>query len=249
MTAVTPAGLVTYARDADSIGRITLRRAHKLNALNPTMLLALQSAFAAFDADESAAVAVLAGDGRAFCAGADTTEMPGLSVTPGEGVDLRTLPDVFLLRDRYKAVIAAAHGHVVGAGLRLVLLSDFAVCAETTRFRVPEIGHGLDGGPYWHHLQARAGDAFAADVVGTGRTWSGTEAADRGVVMGAAPDDELAKRVDELAIQLSGQPRAALRALVETRRISLRRLEMDAWTTRGRGLGWTSPAMATEGDA
>jgi crotonobetainyl-CoA:carnitine CoA-transferase CaiB-like acyl-CoA transferase/enoyl-CoA hydratase/carnithine racemase len=247
MTVTDTAQLVTYDRKADGIAHITLRRDRALNAINPAMMRALGEALEQFDEDESASVAVLAGAGRAFCAGADVKEMPPLVGPVEPGADLRKLPDLLLTRDRYKPIIAAAHGHVVGAGLRLVLLADFALCAESTRFRVAELHHGLDGGPYWWLLQARAGDAFAMDVVGTGRTWSGSEAAARGVVMRATSDDTLLSEARALAVLLSGQPRAALAALVEARRTALRALELTAWTTRGRGLGWARPAAPEAG--
>ena len=157
---------VTYERDDDGIGWITLRRERVLNAIDSAMMRDLASALDAFDKDDSAQVAVMSGSGRAFCVGADIKEVRTHVAQDGES-DLKRLPDLLLVRDRYKPIVAAAHGHVVGAGLRLVLLSDFALCAGSTQFRVPEVDHGLDGAPYWLLLQARAGDAFAADVVGT----------------------------------------------------------------------------------
>jgi enoyl-CoA hydratase/carnithine racemase len=245
MTLAATTELVTYDRDADGIAQITMRRDRALNAINPAMMRALGDALETFHEDEAASVAVLTGAGRAFCAGADVKEMPALAGPVEAGSDLQKLPDLMLNRDSHKPVVAAAHGHVVGAGLRLVLLADFALCAESTRFRVAEVHHGLDGGPYWWLLQARAGDAFAMDVVGTGRTWSGSEAAARGVVMRATSDAALLAEARELAAVLTGQPRQALAALVEARRTALRALELTAWTTRGRGLGW---APRTAGD-
>ena len=237
---------VTYQRDGDGIGWITLRREHVLNAINPAMMRDISAALDTFDADDSAPVAVLTGSGRAFCAGADVKEMRAQKSASDGSADLRRLPELLLVRDRYKPIVAAAHGHVVGAGLRLVLLADFALCAESALFRVPEVEHGLDAGPYWWLLQARAGDAFAADVVGTGRPWSGTEAAARGVVLRATAEDQLVPEAQALARQLAGRPLAALAALVHTRRAALRRLELAAWASRDRGLGWASPPPAED---
>ena len=245
MTADTDAEIcVTYERDGDAIGWITLRRERVLNAINTAMMRDMAAALDAFDADDSARVAVLTGSGRSFCTGADVKEMRGQQGAPGSGAELKRLPELLLTRDQYKPIVAAAHGHVVGAGLRLVLLADFALCGESALFRVPEVQHGLDGGPYWWLLQARAGDAFAADVVGTGRPWSGTEAAARGVVMRATADDRLIPEARTLARQLADRPVAALTALVHTRRAALRRLELAAWSSRDRSLGWTGKTEA-----
>jgi enoyl-CoA hydratase len=237
---------VTYERDDGGIGWITLRRERVLNAINSAMMRDMAAALDAFDADGSARVAVLTGSGRSFCTGADVKEMRAPHGAPDAGADLRRLPEMLLVRDQYKPIVAAAHGHVVGAGLRLVLLADFALCAESAVFRVPEVQHGLDGGPYWWLLQARAGDPFAADVVGTGRPWSGTEAAARGVVMRATAGDRLVPEARELARQLADRPVAALTALVHTRRAALRRLELAAWSSRDRGLGWATGHAAAE---
>jgi enoyl-CoA hydratase/carnithine racemase len=237
---------VTYERDDDGIGWITLRRERVLNAIDSAMMRDLASALDAFDKDDSAQVAVMSGSGRAFCVGADIKEVRTHVAQDGES-DLKRLPDLLLVRDRYKPIVAAAHGHVVGAGLRLVLLSDFALCAGSTQFRVPEVDHGLDGAPYWLLLQARAGDAFAADVVGTCRTWSGAEAAARGVVIRATAEDQLVPDAKALARQLAGKPPAALAALVRARRTALRRLELDAWSSRDPALNWAnSPSAAAD---
>jgi enoyl-CoA hydratase/carnithine racemase len=232
--------LVSYVRDDSNVGRITLERPQKLNAINRDVMRGLVAAFEAFHADDGAKAAVLAGAGSSFCVGADIVEVPA-SVHEVDAIsDLRRLPDLFLLRDTFKPIVTATHGHVLGAGLRLALLSDFIVCAESTTFRVPEIDHGLDGSPYWILLQHRAGDAFATDVVATGRSWTAAEAVQRGVVTELVSSRELLPAAVALASRLAARPTAALAALIETRRTRLRWAELEAWTTRGRGLGWSA---------
>jgi enoyl-CoA hydratase len=233
--------LVSYTT-AGGIGRITLRRERSLNAINAAMMRQLGEALNAFEEDDSAAVALLTGQGRAFCAGADLREKTARTATdPAE--DRSRLSDLFLVRDQYKPIVAAVQGHAIGMGLRLTLLCDFADCSESAQFRAPEIGHGIDGGDYWWLLQARAGDAFAMEVVATGRSWGGQEAYDRGLVTRCVADDRLTFEAEGLAGVLAEQPLRALSALVETRRSALRRLHMESWVTRARGLSWVSPAQ------
>lgn len=232
--------LVSYSSDGQ-IGHITLRRERALNAINGAMMRQLGQALNAFEEDESALVGLLTGQGRAFCAGADLREkIARTSTDPAE--DRSRLSDLFLVRDRYKPIVAAVQGHAIGMGLRLTLLCDYAICGDSSQFRAPEIGHGIDGGEYWWLLQARAGDAFAMDAVGTGRTWTGQEASDRGLVTRCVPDDRMTEEAEDLARVLAKKPTAALAALVETRRSALRQLQMDAWVTRARSLSWVAPA-------
>lgn len=233
--------LVTYTSHR-GIGRITLCRERALNAINGASMRQLGSALNAFEEDDSARVALLLGQGRAFCAGADLGEtVKRTSTDPAE--DRSRLTDLILERDRYKPIVAVVHGYAIGMGLRLALLCDFVICSESSQFRAPEVGHGIDGGDYWWLLQARAGDAFAMDAVGTGRYWTGREASERGLVTRCVPEDDLAAEAQSLARSLAEQPPVALGALVETRRSALRRLQLEAWTTRGRGLSWVTPAQ------
>jgi len=233
--------LVTYESGDDGVGRITLRRDNVLNAVNGAMMGDLRRALDAYDEDPTTRVALLSGSGRAFCAGADLRDDPPAgSVEPAE--DRSRLAEIFLIREQYKPIVAVVHGHAVGMGLHMALLSDFAVCADSTKFRAPEIRYGLNGGNYWWHLQSRAGDAFAMDVVATGRVWFGREAGERGLVTRSVSEETLGKEADQLGHVIAEQPPAAMAALVETRRSALRRIELESWHTRARGLGRRHPA-------
>ncbi len=232
---------VTYENGGEGIGRITLRRESMLNAVNGATMRDLWRALNAYDQDATARVALLSGAGRAFCAGADIREQPPAGpVDPAE--DRSRLGEIFLVREQYKPIVAVVHGHAVGMGLHLTLLSDFVICGNSAKFRAPEIGHGLNGGNYWWLLQSRAGDAFAMDVVATSREWSGREASERGLVTRSVADETLREEAEHLARTVAGQPPAAVAALVETRRSALRRIELESWHTRARGLGWHNRA-------
>ena len=97
---------------------VTINRPHARNACTVAMVKALHDAFAAFEADPTARVAVLTGAGGSFCAGADLKEMASGSALgfcwAGEdkGVTRRMLS---------KPVIAAVSGHAVAAGLALAV--------------------------------------------------------------------------------------------------------------------------------
>ncbi len=229
---VPPADVVTYARDHDGVVELTLRREKVHNALDQATLDALGVSLDRYESDNEASVAILSGAGASFCSGAD------VKAFRAGGGRLRGLPELFLVRDRYKPIIVAAHGHVIGAGLRLRLLADLAICAGDARLCVRELSNGLDAGPYHALLADRAGDAFAMDVTATGRSWSGEEAARRGIVVRSVPGERLRDEARGLAHELRRQPADALSALIEARRSGLRTLELSAWLTRGRTLSW-----------
>jgi len=230
---------VSYTKNDGGIAHITLERDRALNAIDAQMMRDLWAALDRFHIDEPARVAIISGSGRAFCVGADIkSRKPPEDLDPTE--DLAHLSTAFLSRDRFKPIIASVHGHVVGAGLRMSLLSDFVICGESALFRAPEVQHGLNAGFFWSILQARAGDSFATDVVATGRTWTAQEAVDRGLVTKCVADNELRSETLGYAELIADQPPVAMEAVINTRRASLRRLDLQSWESRGRNLGWRS---------
>ena len=126
----------------DGICTITLHRPEKLNALSTALELELKAALALTEVTESRAV-VIAGEGRAFCAGADVSEF-----TDRDPASIlayyRTTGDVY---ERVAALpiptVAAIHGYCLGGGLELALACDFRVADESAAFGFPEIGLGI----------------------------------------------------------------------------------------------------------
>lgn len=122
---------------------ITLDRAERRNAIGPQMVNELLYAFQdAFDEPPTRTI-VLAGAGKAFCAGGDFSQMTG-------GSDEAALPPkgdyVDLLKAMVrspKPIVARVHGHAMGGGLGLVAASTFAVAAEEAKLGTPEINVGL----------------------------------------------------------------------------------------------------------
>ena len=114
---------------------IAINRPEKLNAINKQVAIDLQRAFAEFDASAQR-VAVLTGNGgRAFCAGADVTDLPEL---------WRCVPTVGIKTE--KPVIAAVAGWCIGGGLVMAMMCDLLVAADNARFSYPEGKVGITGG-------------------------------------------------------------------------------------------------------
>jgi enoyl-CoA hydratase/carnithine racemase len=136
--------LLTETRGA--VRLLTLNRPAKLNALNADLVHALTDALLAVQHDDAVTVVVLAGAGRAFCAGADTSVPRPLTAENRPNLIKhgdRNIALTKLLARIDKPIIAAVHGYALGAGCGLAFGSDMVVAAESTRFGYPELKAGL----------------------------------------------------------------------------------------------------------
>jgi enoyl-CoA hydratase/carnithine racemase len=136
-------GAGTVRRElADGILTITLARPAKLNALTPAMVEELAVALAAA-AHPAVRVVLLAGEGRAFCAGADVGE--SLAIEDPDRADefLRGLASVLSGISRLpKPVVAAVQGHAVGGGAELALEADLRIVADDAVLGFPDVALG-----------------------------------------------------------------------------------------------------------
>jgi enoyl-CoA hydratase len=179
------------------------------NAVDHETSLALRAAFSAFEADESARVAVLAGEGEHFCGGYDLKFLAahGMSYEPmGHGP---MGPTRMLLS---KPVIAAVEGFAVAGGLELALWCDLRVASESAVFGVYCRRWGvplIDGGTV--RLPRLIGQSRAMDMILTGRSVSATEALSFGLVNRLVPIGSARQAAYELASQLSRFPQLCMR--------------------------------------
>src|SRR3954463_7276661 len=117
---------------ADGVLTLTLNRPDSLNSLNLALKIALREAIEAADADPACRAVLLAGAGRAFCAGQDLAE-PGMT---GAGTDLEAVlerggtPLVRAIRALPKPVVCAVQGVAAGAGASLAFACDITLAAE-----------------------------------------------------------------------------------------------------------------------
>ena len=217
--------------DSGAVRTVILSRPAARNAVDGPTAAALAEAFADFDADDSAAVAVLWGEGGTFCAGADLK-----AVGTGRGNRLDATGDGPMGPTRMrlgKPVIAAIAGHAVAGGLELALWCDLRVAAEDAVFGVFCRRWGvplIDGGTV--RLPRLVGTSVAMDMVLTGRPVDAVEAHRVGLVNRLVPVGTEREAAEELAAGLTRFPQTCLR----NDRLSL--LEQD-------GLG-EAEAMAGE---
>jgi enoyl-CoA hydratase len=181
------------------------------NAVHGPTAAALAEAFADFEADADAAVAVLFGAGGTFCAGADLKSM-------GSADGNKTEPDgngpMGPTRMRLtKPVIAAVAGHAVAGGLELALWCDLRVAEEDAVFGVFCRRWGvplIDGGTV--RLPQVIGLGRALDLILTGRPVGADEAYRMGLVSRIVKHGQAREAAEQLAHEIAGLPQACLRS-------------------------------------
>ncbi|MGN6507856.1 MAG: enoyl-CoA hydratase-related protein, partial [Chitinophaga sp.] len=136
---------VTY-HIADRIATITLNRPEKRNALNGEVVKELRKTFAAAAADENVKVVILAGNGKAFCAGADLDYLRQLQANDLEAnlADSREL--MLLMQEIYsmeKVVIARIEGDAIAGGCGLATIADLSYAVPEARFGYTEVRIGF----------------------------------------------------------------------------------------------------------
>lgn len=224
------AELVTYKRTGHVV-ELRLNRPEKLNALSNELFDALSDSLYRFDADNDAWIAILSGEGRAFCSGADVTSRIGSAA--GRGVSRSTKATVLLSDfENTKPVITAVHGYAYGAGFRFVLHSDLSVADTTAKFQLTEVARGLDASQLWAEMNSRGFGTFADDLALTGRPCGAEEAFARGIINRLVPAGTHVEAARELADQVLSNPPLAVRAVVRSRRSRLRILEANTAAVR-----------------
>lgn len=206
---------VLLARDGP-VWTVTLNRPAVRNAVDGATARALAAAFRAFDADDEACVAVLAGAGGSFCAGADLKAVAegGARMNPLDD-DLDADGPMGPTRLRLaKPVIAAVGGHAVAGGMELALWCDLRVVDDTAVFGVFCRRWGvplIDGGTV--RLPRLIGESRALELILTGRAVDAGEAMAIGLAnRRAAPGQSALDAAHELARELAALPQNCLRS-------------------------------------
>ena len=184
---------------SDGVAVITLHRPEVLNAFSTQMGIELESAYLACDKRDDVRAVVLTGSGRAFCAGADLSRGGDTFGAPDPEA-FRSDPFTMHAWDVRKPVIAAINGHAVGLGLTLALQTDIRLVAEDAKCGVVQNRRGVlpDLRSHWTLVRA-VGHARAAEILLTGRMYSGTDLAALGVVSRALPAADVLPAALEIA--------------------------------------------------
>src|SRR5437868_10754153 len=199
-----------------AIGWIRFKRPETMNAIGAVTRTQLADAIKQAERDDAVRVVVLTGSGRAFCSGADVTEMaPGAGMRTPEDVGnvLRNeyMPMLMRLRTMPKPIIAAMNGPAIGIGASFALACDIRIATPEAYILEAFINIGLapDGGVSWL-LPRLAGTGIAYEMLFTGKPLQAADAHRLGVINRIVPSERLEEDVRDLAQQLAAQPRQAM---------------------------------------
>jgi enoyl-CoA hydratase len=208
-----------YRKDG-RIARVTLNRPERLNAINEAMPGEIRAAVEAANDDPDVHVIVLAGSGKAFCAGYD---LKIFAESAGENAVIQDMPwdpmrdyklmkgytdDMLSLWRSYKPVICKIHGYAVAGGSDIALCTDILIMAEDAKIGYPPAR--VWGCPTTAMWVYRLGAEKAKRMLLTGDLVTGVEAKSMGLVYDAVPAAQLDAAVDTLAQRMAGVPKNQL---------------------------------------
>lgn len=204
----------------DRVLTVVHSRAEARNAVDPEHADALQQAFLEFDADEAADVAVLWGEGGAFCAGADLKRLatrdpaqPSPLEYPQDGGPVPRGPMGPTRLRLGKPVIAAIEGPAVAGGMELALWADCRVMAEDAYMGVYCRRWGVplsDGGTV--RLPRLVGQGRALEIIMTGRKVPSDECLRIGLCEMVVPRGQARQAAERMAHEIARFPQRCMRA-------------------------------------
>jgi enoyl-CoA hydratase/carnithine racemase len=210
-TAVAADDLVLGQIDNRGIATLTLNRPEKFNALSVAMIGALDAALAEMGRDQRVRVIILAGKGKAFCAGHDLAEMRGCASEPKARELFERCSLLMLNMMRLsKPIIARVHGVATAAGCQLVASADLAVATETARFAVSGINVGLFCGTPMVALTRNLPRKQAMEMLLTGEFIDAATAQQYGLVNRVVPAAELDHATEALAAAIAAKSPLAI---------------------------------------
>jgi enoyl-CoA hydratase/carnithine racemase len=203
--------LLKCERDTRGVVTLTLNRPQAFNALSEGLLSALQEQLDALAGDESARVLVLAGAGKAFCAGHDLREMRARpSLDYYQRLFGQCSRVMLSIRRLPIPVIARVHGTATAAGCQLVAQCDLAVASSEARFAVSGVKLGLFCSTPAVALSRNVPQKEAFEMLVTGDFIDAAEARAQGLVNRVVAPAELDAAVAELVTNILAKPRVAI---------------------------------------
>ncbi len=196
------------------IGRITLARPHKKNAIDRITAEELGEGLFALS-ESPVRVVALNGEGSDFCAGADLSALEEMLDAPRQQhiEDAKALGHVFhTIRRMEKPVVALVKGRAFAGGAGLASACDIVLASEEARFAYPEVSIGFVPAMVMTMLRRSVGEKHAFDLLTTGRVLSAEEARSIGLVSRVFAASEFEQLSEAVLIQLADAPPSAMTA-------------------------------------
>ncbi|GJM41038.1 MAG: 3-hydroxybutyryl-CoA dehydratase [Ardenticatenaceae bacterium] len=241
---------LVLTQQRDTIFEIILNRPDKRNAMNMELVKGLETAVRTANRTPGIRAVIIRGEGKAFSAGIDVSNLLGLAQKYGPHWQqrMRNITDDFqavhTLMERLEIpTIALLHGYCLGLAMEFVLACDIRIAAEGTQMGLPETRLGIIpdvGGTT--RLTRLVGPARAKELIFTGRHFDMDYAERWGIVNYVVPADQLMSKAEELAAEIN---QAAPLAVGMAKRV------IDGLSDIDRGLmleGWAQSQLMSSED-
>jgi len=226
---------------SDGVAWLRLARPEALNALNRELTAALEGALDRVAAMDEVTVLIIAGRGRAFCAGNDIAEMAALSADEAEALATRQARLMGRFAELPQVTIAAIEGHALGGGLMLAIAQDLRIASDRARFGLPEVTLGFNPAYGIARVLDVLGGAHARELLLTARTLRADEALRIGLVNRVVAAPTLEASAAAWATEIARSPRDGMAATKKI--VADLRAGRDAGEPRAYGAALrTSPA-------
>jgi enoyl-CoA hydratase/carnithine racemase len=199
---------------ADGIGRVTLNRPERMNAITTELAHQLELALSDLSSDPAVNVIVIRGAGKNFCAGGDVAEVERLRSAGPE--PLRTLFDAFraacdVIATVDVPVIAAVEGVAMAGGFELMQAADIVLVSDDAKIADSHINFGMiPGGGSTQRLPRVVGRQLALGLLLSGDRLSGPDAVRLGLAYRSFAPQDFDEGVNQFAAQLARRDRAAV---------------------------------------
>ena len=200
-------------QDEGGVVTLTLNRPAQFNSLSQALMSELQAELDRIAADARVRVVIMAGAGKAFCAGHDLKEMRSDASKAFQQALFRQCSELMLTLVRMpQPVIARVHGIATAAGCQLVSMCDLAVASANARFAVSGVNLGLFCSTPSVGLSRNLGRKQAMEMLLTGDFIDAPTAQARGLVNRVVPLEQLDAEIRKLADSILAKTPVAIKA-------------------------------------
>lgn len=208
---------ILYQKE-NGVARITMNRPEQRNAVSVGMRRELIDALNDAKSDPSIVAAVLAANGKSFCAGRDLNEVKANASAPMSDIyrDYASTKEFTDCFERFpKPLIAAVNGHALGFGTSLAAYCDLIVAGESACFGFPEININIVPGIASVKIAELIGKRRMSEMILLGARYTSQQALEMGLINKVVPDDQTLSQamqwagalaaLDPMTVQLSKQ--------------------------------------------
>jgi len=199
-----------------TIAYVTVNRPKVLNALNTPTWKDLRTAFEDAQNDATVRGVILTGDGKAFIAGADISELAHATAVDAEQSSRFGQGVLDLIENLGKPVVAAVNGFALGGGCETAMACTIRIAVETAKFGQPEVKLGLvPGGGGTQRLPRLVGKGRALQLILSGEMISAQEAYRIGLVNEIVPAADLITRAEAILNTIASNAPIAIKFALE----------------------------------